>query len=246
MVFGFLQNIICCYRHIPPAIDGPYDETSHLIPHIIEPTDIHSNESLYDRRKLQARLGDIVRAKEGKMVNVASQIPFNLHNRVVPMEKSMSSSHSRSASESGEYDQPYHPSQTYFDVYSNRNSARKRKRHPHTGNPHFYADLAHSGYTWSEAGPSNTARSRSPTTIQPRPTPILNVRLVGYTDIKSRGRTTERGPHPSGSPSLTKTSRSPPQLSTVSLEDKDVARQGTAVADFKLYDIGPIIISWGD
>lgn len=160
------------------------------------------------------------------MVNVASQIPFNLHNRVIPMEKSMSPSHSRSASESGEYDQPYHPSQTYFDVYSNQNSARRRKRHPYTENTHFYADLAPSDYTWNEAGPSNMARSRSPTTIQPRPTPILNVRLVGYTDIKSRGRTTEKELHPSGLPSSTKTSHSLPQSpSTESPEDKDVESQ---------------------
>ncbi|KAF9476785.1 hypothetical protein BDN70DRAFT_881975 [Pholiota conissans] len=236
MAFGFWQSLICCYR--PIQVEERLDETTHLIPHIIEPPVTHPNDRLYDHQQIQARLGDIVRAKEGKMVNVASHIPFNLHNRVIPVEKSMSPSVSRSPSQSADYDEPYHPSHTYFDVYSNRNSARKRKRHPFIG----HRDLSPNG-SWTVAGPSNIARSRSPITIEPRPTPILNVRLVGYTDVTTRGRTTERG----SLQSPTKDSKSPPMSSTESAEgDNDASKRRSSTADFQVYDIGPIIISWGD
>lgn len=42
-------------------------------------------------------------------------------------------------------------------------------------------------------GPSHETRNR-PRYEQPRPTPILNVRLVGYSETRTRGRARERGP----------------------------------------------------
>lgn len=125
------------------------------------------------------------------MVNVASSIPFNLHNRVIPVEASVS----RSLSEP-EDDEAYHPSQTYYDVYTNRTSARKRKRHPYIGPDHHYASAS----ATAEAGFLTDRRSPSPMSAQPRPRPILNIRLVGCSEITTRGRTIERGPNLSGLP----------------------------------------------
>ncbi|KAH0828031.1 hypothetical protein J3R83DRAFT_3680 [Lanmaoa asiatica] len=45
-----------------------------------------------DHQKLKERLGSVVRSKEGKMVNVNAQFPFNLHNQDHPEGSSSRSS----------------------------------------------------------------------------------------------------------------------------------------------------------
>ncbi|KIM76128.1 hypothetical protein PILCRDRAFT_655315 [Piloderma croceum F 1598] len=49
-----------------------------------------------DHQKMKERLGHIVRSKEGKMVNVNAQIPFNLHNQNLGGRLGPSSSRSHS------------------------------------------------------------------------------------------------------------------------------------------------------
>ena len=121
------------------------------------------------------------------MVNVASRIPFNIHNRVIPYEKSQSVSRSASRSFDDNYPQPY---SNFHDHQRNRPSyhANYLNNYPHTSRS--------SSFLGPEAGPSSGTQSL--TLEQPRPAPILNVRLVGYTDTNTRGRTRERGPHPTG------------------------------------------------
>ena len=124
------------------------------------------------------------------MVNVGSRIPFNIHNRVIPQEKSQSVSRSASRSFDDNDPQPY---PNFHDHQRNRPSyhANYLNNYPHTSRS--------SSSLGPEAGPSSGTQSL--TLEQPRPAPILNVRLVGYTDTNPRGRTRERGPHPTGLPS---------------------------------------------
>ena len=113
------------------------------------------------------------------MVNVASQIPFNLHNTVLPPARSYGSV-SRSTSGSSD-----HPRDHNYQIdYS---------KHGHQQN--FYASTFNdrsrnaSPSSGPIVGPSSHTKYLSRT-----PTPILNVRLVGYADnmTKPRGRTLSR------------------------------------------------------
>jgi hypothetical protein len=118
------------------------------------------------------------------MVNVASQIPFNLHNTVLPPSRSYGSV-SRSTSGSLDQHSPDHNYQIDYSkhgidqhkFYTSAFDDRSRSRSPFSG---------------PIVGPSSHTKRLSRTS-----TPILNVRLVGYTDnmtkvTKSRGRTLSR------------------------------------------------------
>ncbi|KAF8967538.1 hypothetical protein BDZ97DRAFT_1803853 [Flammula alnicola] len=238
MAFAILRNLLCCCRREQPEIDGSYDENSRLIPQTVEPPAIYPNVVLVDHQKLQERLGLIVRAKEGKMVNVASQIPFNLHNQVIPVENSKhSNSRSVSASEDKQYGQ--------------------RQPYPSYGNPYGHAppSRSRSRSLGPQVGPSHGTRSQSPTSVQPKPTPILNLRLVGYMDTRARGRTRDRGSHPTGLPSSANTKGQNIEESSASTPVTDVASDGGEATPtqhsaiptaIKFYDTGPITISWSD
>jgi hypothetical protein len=124
------------------------------------------------------------------MVNVASRIPFNIHNRVIPQEKSQSVSRSASRSFDDSYRQPH----------SNFDHHQRNRPSYHANYPNNYPHTSCSSSSLGPgAGPSSGTQSL--TFEQPRPAPVLNVRLVGYTDANTRGRTRERGPHPTGLPS---------------------------------------------
>ncbi|CAA7269819.1 unnamed protein product [Cyclocybe aegerita] len=256
MPFAALRNIFCCCSGGKGEESPLYDERSHLIPESNDPPAlVYSSVVLIDRKKIEERLGHIVRAKEGKMVNVASQIPFNLHNQVIPEQPQ----HSRSASGSVEpqEDDPYAPS-TISDFYANRDSARYRRRGPFgTSNYGYHEPTTRSSSVAGddEAGPS--PRSRAPSIIieQPKPTPILNVRLVGYTDTRARGRARERGSAPSGLPGphppvateATEGSSGAEGAASPTEENPSTPKPRVTIpTDFKLPDAGAIIMSWGD
>lgn len=140
------------------------------------------------------------------MVNVASQIPFNLHNQVLPKTHSQSSSRSASGSFDPYYDHGYH------DFYANnREIARFRKqmsKYNH-GLGRLRSVSPPSGFSGHHSqdpltGPSSP-RTRSPSPSADdltSPARLLNIRLVGYSDTRIRGRARERGPNPSGLPGL--------------------------------------------
>jgi len=108
-----------------------------------------------------------------KMVDVCSQLPFNLHNRVIH-----DSFESRSRSQSTDYDTS--DEEGYHSLVRRHNLTQKRAY-----------ELRYPVYY-------QTSRSRSPsiglssTSIaHDRPTAILSLRLVGVTEIE-RGRTRAR------------------------------------------------------
>lgn len=125
------------------------------------------------------------------MVNVASKIPFNLHNKILSSKRS-SGSVARSASGSIDHHPRDHDYQNEYG-YSNH---RQPNLYPSAYDGHVGASRSVSPC----AGPttsSDTRRFPSRTLDKPMPTPLLNVRLVGYTDnmTKSRGRARERRVH---------------------------------------------------
>ncbi|CAA7263014.1 unnamed protein product [Cyclocybe aegerita] len=103
---GVFERIFgCCLsRKRSQILNVQPDERTHLIPALNEPVG-SSLPSVYvvDHERMKERLSTIVRSKEGKMVNVAARLPFNLHNRnlsVTLLDPSYSNTASRSPSTS--------------------------------------------------------------------------------------------------------------------------------------------------
>ena len=182
-----------------------------------------------NQRRLRERFTEIVRSTEGyapslslfeldslhfatrRMVNVASQVPFNLHNRVIPQAQSHSSSRSTL-----DYVNPHHDHPYYSDFYSTRDLARLRKERSK-----YYHGLGRlrsisPSFHGSEVDPSSRTRSPSPSGEQPSAARLLNIRLVGYTDIRTRGRARERAQHPTGLPGSKESENHPAIVEAVS------------------------------
>ncbi|KAG6826060.1 hypothetical protein H0H92_001285, partial [Tricholoma furcatifolium] len=112
-----------------PSYEIP-DERSRLIPAaqseiIAGDLDVSNVCTALERAVYKERLGNIVRSKEGIMVNVSSPLPFNLHNQpraVIDMmvQGSYMSSSSRSASTS-----TFHESQSPSNHPSARHASRR-------------------------------------------------------------------------------------------------------------------------
>ncbi|TRM55122.1 hypothetical protein BD626DRAFT_579532 [Schizophyllum amplum] len=86
---SFLRAALsCCLGKRPrnELDDVIPNEESRLIPSIVDEPSGSSlpNVSSMDQQKVRDKLGIIVRAKEGRMVNVHAAIPFNLHNQARP------------------------------------------------------------------------------------------------------------------------------------------------------------------
>lgn len=128
------------------------------------------------------RVVKITRAFIRKMVNVGSQLPFNLHNQVIP-EPEAHDSISRSPSRSD-------VSGYYYNSYQ----TDSRRQNHHNGRRHGRGFSLRS----RSASPSHTPSAVI--TDQPKPNPILNVRWVGFTpkELKNRGRQRERKASQSG------------------------------------------------
>ena len=185
------------------------------------------------------------------MVNVASQIPFNLHNTVLPPARSYGSV-SRSTSVSLDE----HPrDHNYRTDYSKHGTGRQQ---------HFYVSAFddRSRSASPSSGPSHTKY------LSRTSTPILNVRLVGYTDnmTKSRGRTLSRSTDiPNLTHGITPIEGEGVATTTTNAETscEGLVRlfcaiklfceltlhrpySKTAASAFKLRDVGSITVNWND
>lgn len=130
------------------------------------------------------RVVKITRAFVRKMVNVGSQLPFNLHNQVIP-EPEAHDSISRSPSRSDVSGYYYDSNKTDYR-YQNHHNGRRHGR----------------GFTLRSRSASPSYTPSAVITDQPKPNPILNVRWVGFTpkEVKNRGRQRERKSSQSGTP----------------------------------------------
>ncbi|KAH9026684.1 hypothetical protein EDB83DRAFT_2526613 [Lactarius deliciosus] len=75
---SLLSFLFCCLRPRSSSSDEP-NENSRLIP-ASEDVPPAARHVIIDQQRMKERLGVIVRAKEGKMVNVNAPVPFNLNN----------------------------------------------------------------------------------------------------------------------------------------------------------------------
>ncbi|KAF9535212.1 hypothetical protein CPB83DRAFT_843672 [Crepidotus variabilis] len=278
MALHLFRHILCCCGSSGNETgSGTFDETAHLIvPEIVEADDNFSDDVLASQRVLRERLTEIVRSKEGKMVNVASQIPFNLHNQVLPKTHSQSSSRSASGSFDPYYDHGY---PHYSDFYANnREIARFRKqmsKYNH-GLGRLRSVSPPNGFPGHHSQDPLTSLS-SPRTRSPSPSAddltsparLLNIRLVGYSDTRIRGRARERGPNPSGLPGLrTSVNRgdiqggdgqvqereasfsvhedSPTTPLAVNTKENILDSRPPVSYDLHLSDASAMIMSWGD
>jgi len=173
----------CCMRGHPqdPTV---IDETSRLIPTSTDPSNEQPRVVVVDHQKLKDRLGNIVRSKEGKMVNVSAQIPFNLHNQTLNPRFHPSTSRSASLSTTSAYP-------THNDHISNahrpglstppsrRSSPSRSVPMTHSAAPSISQPRRHSGSRSSSA--QRGAPSQGGELEGYERNPILNVRLVGAT-----------------------------------------------------------------
>jgi len=76
---SFFSLFCCCLRPRPHFLPTNSDENAPLIPASddVQPAARHI---IIDQQRMKERLGIIVRAKEGKMVNVNAPLPFNLNS----------------------------------------------------------------------------------------------------------------------------------------------------------------------
>ncbi|KAF9002255.1 hypothetical protein BDQ17DRAFT_1425919 [Cyathus striatus] len=240
-----------------------------------------------DHQKLQERLGGIVRAKEGKMVNVSSQIPFNLHNQAIPPEVLRghhsssyghygyggSVSNSRSTSVSRYTPQPQY--RGYYDRGYGTTSASGGG----SGGGGGYGHLHPRYYDSPRALSMSPTRSSSQHpglqpqqqhTLVPRPSPILNVRLVKFQPKHKdpagergdkggrRGRSRERRKLPSGlgvtlpgtnedvSASASASEGEEEEVMTPQPHGEGPDGFGKKQVPLQLKDLGAIALSWGD
>ncbi|KAK7038124.1 hypothetical protein R3P38DRAFT_537802 [Favolaschia claudopus] len=230
----FLSLFCCCSHHRLPRDDDALDETSHLIPANLESsappvvfTDHH--------QEIQDRLVTIVRAKERKMVNVNSQIPFNLHNRTIIPNLSLSRSGSLST---GRYD---HNTNAVASTFDAREPLTVQLRSPPTP--------LSSTEDVSQPNSRSLSVTRNPPDGDP-PNPILNVRLVNRvpTNVPQRvGRPRYRA---YGSPSSTEYSDVVEPRQTHSPKESVPAAAAvpppTAHPPPDLKPLDELCLNWGD
>nr|GAT50708.1 predicted protein [Mycena chlorophos] len=159
---SILSILCCCCGHGRSAAHDAdeVNENSRLIPSNVDASP--PNIEYTDQQRMEERLLSIVRTKERKMVNVISQIPFNLHGRVITPNPSLS----RSVSLSTGRPEPPH---SHIDVREPLTVQLARPIHSRNA----------SGSQSNDSHPSSRdvslARER---VLQPPREPILNARLV--------------------------------------------------------------------
>ncbi|KAJ6490688.1 hypothetical protein C8R47DRAFT_1123264 [Mycena vitilis] len=228
---SFLSLFCCCVHHHVRE-EGTVDETSHLIPSNLEntpPTVVFT-----DYQRIQERLVTIVRAKERKMVNVNSQIPFNLHNRVITPNPSLSRSVSLST---GNHDHPNVVPTTYD------------AREPLTVQLRSPPSPIDSERNASQSKSRSISLTRN--LDEDPPHPILNVRLVNtiQTNLPQRvGRPRHRAygsPASTASPTVGEP-RSLDEPNPQSPSGSNPTSASTAVPRPPIEPLDEICLSWGD
>ncbi|GLB44962.1 hypothetical protein LshimejAT787_1900400 [Lyophyllum shimeji] len=120
---SFLLRVFCCLGKRPRDRTIPDDRTRLIPASTVDGETLTGDapganaRAAFDHVIFKERLGSIVRSKEGKMVNVTSPLPFNLHNKPRALIDIMthgqgsymsSSSRSASASTFHESQSPHH------------------------------------------------------------------------------------------------------------------------------------------
>ncbi|KAJ7286349.1 hypothetical protein C8J57DRAFT_1287410 [Mycena rebaudengoi] len=237
-------DLFCCCGHRGVQHDeDTVDETSHLIPSNLDsstpPTAVFT-----DHQRMQERLITIVRAKERKMVNVNSQIPFNLHNRVITPNPSLS----RSVSLSIGHRELRELTSTAPAFPDTREPLTVQLRSPPS--PLGSAKNGHASRSQSRS----ISLSRNYSDEGPPTQPILNVRLVNATQPTVPQRVGRPRHRAFGSPSSSEYSRALETRSTDLQDSQSVSiptpternPASSKPPDPKLDSLDQICLSWGD
>ncbi|KAF9445695.1 hypothetical protein P691DRAFT_805278 [Macrolepiota fuliginosa MF-IS2] len=187
-----MLSLLCC---LPKKRSRTHpDERTYLIPTEPQQPNV-DDETTRRQRALQDRLTRIVRAKEGKMVNLHARLPFNLHNRSLSARLDPSSSRSASDSllvspTSPRYPISYAVPHTNFYTSPLGLGDSRRSSASRSSSVAFAVDVAHHGDDDIEEGEDDHEGNEGDDVDDDR-TPILNLRLVipaGPVLPLSRGR----------------------------------------------------------
>lgn len=232
MLSSFLRLLCCCYSRKPESSIS--DERARLLQFQIPTTPsqpVHVEESSY-----RERMGTIVRTMEGKMVNVSSRLPFNLHNRVIH-----DSIGSRSRSQSLGYNS--------FDDYNpneDDDSYRKLLHQQHSSHKQIYEQRYPVYYQNSQSRSPSVRPSTTVTEHEAdRPAAILSLRLVGATQAE-RGRTRERTAKPTGLGGGNVSSSNKHHAPIHSTNVEAPGPSTSSPPQFELEFINPVLSSWND
>ncbi|RDB24514.1 hypothetical protein Hypma_008316 [Hypsizygus marmoreus] len=263
---SLLRLVFCCCLGKRVRDPGILDDRSRLIPASTGDVEALTSEAqgpggarvVFDQVRFKERLGGIVRSKEGKMVNVTSPLPFNLHNRPLALATSRSASTSTfPGSQSPTHQQPHIHQRPPPPLHIHSGL----RITPISSTPHSHSRSRSSSRSRSQT--SLTHGDEEPMDVPP---PKLGVRLVhGYgSDVIAagrRGRTKvkkdlEDGVHDdldllatAVPPDLdtntpradaythTHTPRPHPRLSISPASD---------MLEFRIRDMGALSVSWGE
>ncbi|KAJ7311574.1 hypothetical protein DFH08DRAFT_453960 [Mycena albidolilacea] len=230
---SFLRLFCCCNR--AARDEDSVDETSHLIPSNLDSTP--PRVVFTDHQKIQERLVTIVRAKERKMVNVNSQIPFNLHNRVITPHPSLSRSVSLSTGHHGGHE----------------NNVLSSALEPLTVQLRTPPSPLGSARNPSQSNSRSISLTRENMDSNPNPHPILNVRLinkvlptnmpqrVGRPRYRAYGSPSSAEYYPNGEAETRQARRSPERVA-----QPVSAAASSAAPPPALKALDEICLSWGD
>jgi len=163
----FSQVWNCCLRN--RSTSPGVNEQSQLIPPAQDhPTTMQPTSSVIDHQKLKERLGTIVRSKEGKMINVGTPLPLNLHHKALHARidpSGSTSSRSGARSLSGSSGQRLN---TAGDPGAEREGSTSRASSPHHPSSDSLASLQPGDASYLPPEERDDGKR-----------PILNVRLAG-------------------------------------------------------------------
>ncbi|GJE92840.1 hypothetical protein PsYK624_089980 [Phanerochaete sordida] len=251
----------CCWRRRLNSVGEPDEHTRLIRPAPENEVPSPTPNYVVDQQIIRDRLGSIVRSKEGKMVNVNTPLPFNLHNKLDVDPSNPRPARSRSAHpvmgglpESSTDMLPELPSRV-----SSYSPTRGRDLSPsHTSRSTTSLHPGDASYLPPEAYPDDSSRR-----------PILNMRLVrgpgGYGvggkfgPRKGRSATRSRvGTAEPDAPQHGGKSTSANAVSSASEDDVGQSSQESTPdlsgndgahpipAEVALPDVGKITCSWGD
>ncbi|KAN0130277.1 hypothetical protein V8E53_011900 [Lactarius tabidus] len=229
---SLLSFLFCCLRpRSVPSSQEP-DENSRLIPASddVLPAARHV---IVDQQRMKERLGVIVRAKEGKMVNVNAPLPFNLNNNTAHRPHPP---HTQ---------QPPHQQQMRLDRFRAR-----------AGSPQPSFDAERQSVLSSASASASPSHETYEETAR---RPVLNVRIVRPGSALARGRPITRDTAQSSELQQQREEGDSPAEGAVAREEQDgTAATGAIPCDgaqaaarrpttpFTIQNVGSLSQSWGD
>jgi len=229
---SLLYFVFCCLRPRSLAPSDEPDENSRLIP-ASDDVPPAARHVIVDQQRMKERLGVIVRAKEGKMVNVNAPLPFNLNNNTA---------HRPPPPPHTQQQQPPQQHQMRLDRFRRRG-----------GSPQPSFDMERQSVLSSASASASPSHETFEETAR---RPVLNVRIVRPGSTLARGRPITRDAAPAASDHQKQPEEAEGSESCAGGEQDGTAAAGASAAQagaarspttpFTIENVGSLSQSWGD